>query len=322
MIVDLHSHYFPPSAIGPGSPVSSSPAAAETVDLHVSGRTFRVPAALLDAGRQVADAERQGLDRRALLAPPFTVLYELPPDAGVQWSRRVNDGIAAAAQAYPDHLVGFAVVPLQAGGEVAAAELVAAVRDRGLGGVEVLTSVCGAPLDTPDLEPFWAAAADLGVPVFIHPHFVSGAERMAGFHLRNLIGNPAETALTGAQLLFGGLLDRHPRLTVVLAHGGGALPHLAGRLEHGHRRRPELAAVPTAPREGLRRFHYDTVVFDATVLRHVGEIVGFDRLVVGSDYPFDMADEDPVAFLASAGLPWSVTKAILHAADRVLPGVN
>ncbi|WP_406080125.1 amidohydrolase family protein [Micromonospora sp. NBC_00858] len=322
MIVDLHSHYFPPSATGPGSPVSSDPAAAGEVVLHVSGHRVRVPEALLDAGQQVADAKRQGLDRRILLAPPFTVLYELPPDAGVDWSRRVNDGMAAAMHAHPDHLIGFAVVPLQAGGDVAAAELEHAVRGLGLAGVEVLTSVAGAPLDTPDLEPFWAAAADLGVPVFIHPHFVSGADRMSRFHLRNLVGNPTETALTGAQLLFGGLLDRHPGVTVVLAHGGGALPHLVGRLEHGYRHRAEFDATPGGPREGLRRFHYDSVVFDPAVLRHVGEIVGFDRLVVGSDYPFDMADEDPVAFLASADLSGPVTKAILHAADRVLPGVN
>ncbi|WBB71326.1 amidohydrolase family protein [Micromonospora sp. WMMD1128] len=321
MIVDLHSHYLPPSAVGPGSPVSAGPATEQTV-LSFDGADYRVPQALLNAEQQVTDAQRQGLDRRVLLVPPFAVRYELAPRAGVDWSRRLNDGIAAAVQAYPRHLIGFAVVPLQAGGEAAAAELVAAVRGRGMSGVEVLTSVGGEPIDAPELEPFWAAAAELGVPVFVHPHFVSGAARMSRFHLRNLVGNPTETALTGAQLLFGGLLDRHPGLTVVLAHGGGALPHLVGRLEHGHRHRAELADLPTGPRAQLRRFHYDSVVFDPTVLRHVGEIVGFDRLVVGSDYPFDMADEDPVGFVASADLPRTVTESVLHAAARVLPGLT
>jgi len=319
MIVDLHSHYFPPSAATSGSPVVAGPVDGGSVSLRVGAQEFRVPAALLDAGRQVVDADERGLDRRALLAPPFTVLYELPPDAGVAWSRRVNEGIAGAADAHRDRLLGFATVPLQAGGDVAGGELAAAVGDLGLAGVEILTSVCGGALDTPELEQFWAAAADLGVPVFVHPHFVSGADRMARFHLRNLVGNPTETALTGAQLIAGGLLDRHPGLTVVLAHGGGALPHLVGRLEHGYLHRPELRDAARSPRAGLRSFYYDSVVFDPMVLRHLGEIVGYDRVVVGSDYPFDMAEDRPVEFVENAALPPHTVAGILHAADRVLP---
>jgi aminocarboxymuconate-semialdehyde decarboxylase len=318
MIVDLHSHYFPPSAATPDSPLVAGPASDGLRSLWVRGQEVRVPAALLDADRQVVDAEEQGLDRRALLAPPFTVLYELEPDDGVAWSRRVNAGIAAAVDAHPDRLVGFATVPLQAGGDIAGAELDTVIRRDGLAGVEILTSVCGSALDTPELEQFWAAAEELAVPVFIHPHFVSGAQRMTQFHLRNLIGNPTETALTGAQLLAGGLLERHPGLTIVLAHGGGALPHLVGRLEHGHQRRAEFRDVRLSPRDGLRRFYYDSVVFDPVVLRHLGEIVGFDRVVVGSDYPFDMAVDQPVAFIETSGLPLDSARTVLHATDRLL----
>jgi aminocarboxymuconate-semialdehyde decarboxylase len=318
MIVDLHSHFFPPAAATPDSPVVAGPAGDGLCSLRVRGQEHRVPASLLDADRQVVDAEEQGLDGRVLLAPPFTVLYELEPGDGVAWSRRVNDGIAAAVDAHPGRLIGFATVPLQAGGDIAGAELEAAIRRQGLAGVEILTSVCGGALDTVELEQFWAAAEELAVPVFIHPHFVSGAQRMARFHLRNLIGNPTETALTGAQLLAGGLLERHPGLTIVLAHGGGALPHLVGRLEHGYQRRAEFRDVNLLPRDGLNRFYYDSVVFDPAVLRHLGEIVGFERVVVGSDYPFDMAMDQPVKFVETSGLPPHIARSVMHAADRVL----
>ena len=314
MIVDLHSHFLPADV---GGPVETVHRGDGRCVLRVRGHDLELPDALLDPAAQVADADARGLDGRVLQPPPFTVLYELDPVAGIDWSRRLNDGTAAAAADFPGRLLPFATVPLQAGGDAAAAELDRAVSG-GHVGVEVLTSVCGADLGTPDLEQFWAAAAALRVPVFVHPHVIAPWPRMAPFHLRNLVGNPAETALTGAAMLAGGLLSRHPDLVVVLAHGGGTLPSLIGRLQHGREVRPEFSETALDPVEGVRRLHFDSVVFDARVLRHLAELVGPDRIVVGSDFPFDMAEADPAGFVARAGLAPDATETVLHAAGRLL----
>lgn len=319
MIADLHSHYFPPrAALAARAPVRVGPGPdASQVLISAYGQNLIVPAAVTDVRAQQRDAEEQGLDLRALLPPPFTVLYELDPEAGARWARQLNEGTAEAAAVSPRTLAGFATVPLQAGGDRAAAELQHAVSSLGLSGAEILTSVCGGGLDAPELKQFWAAAAELGVPVVIHPHYVGGADRMGAYYLRNLVGNPAETALAGARLLFSGLLTRDPGLRVVLCHGGGALPHIIGRLQHGYRERPELAAAAD-PRDGLRRLYYDTVVFDPMTLRHLVELVGADRLVVGSDYPFDMAEPRPAGFVEDAGLAPDDAATILHSAGQLL----
>ncbi|GIH20934.1 amidohydrolase family protein [Rugosimonospora africana] len=318
MIVDLHSHFFPAEAANAARSsvrVEAGPSAGQT-HLRVDGQDFIVPAAITDPATQAREATQAGLDARALLPPPFAVRYELDPDDGVDWSRRLNEGTAAAAASDPERLIGFASVPLQAGGERAAAELDYAIGSLGLRGVELLTSVCGTGLDAAQFDTFWAAVAELGVPVVIHPHYVAGAQHMRQYYLRNLVGNPTETALAGARLIYSGLLRRYPGLHVILCHGGGALPHIIGRLRHGFRSRPELRDAAD-PDEGLRRLFYDTVVFDPTVLRHLAELVGHRQLVVGSDYPFDMAEPRPAAFVADSGLSEQAVASVLHSADRL-----
>src|SRR5204862_7962028 len=146
--------------------------------------------------------------------------YELSAEAGVRWARALNDGLAAAARAFPDAFVGLATLPLQ-DLPAALAELERAVHDLGLAGVEIATNLNGVELDDPTLDPFWARAEALRLAVLIHPHYVAGAGRMGGYHLANLVGNPAETALAGARLLFGGVLERFARLRLIRAHGGG-----------------------------------------------------------------------------------------------------
>lgn len=320
MVADLHSHYFPLRA---GASRGAAVTVREVADdgrrvcLRVGGHDMVVPASVADPVAQRADADAQGLSARALLPPPFTVLYELAGTAGTAWARTLNEHVAEDAATDPEHLIGFATVPLQAGGAVAAGALDHAVTALGLCGVEILTSVVGRGLDDPGLAEFWAAAAELGVPVVVHPHYVAGAERMGAYHLRNLVGNPTETALAGARMLYSGLLTRHPGLRVVLCHGGGALPHIIGRLRHGYLNRPEFADA-TDPADGLRRFYYDTVVFGPAALRHLVDIVGADRVVVGSDFPFDMAEPRPVGFVADAGLGAEATDTILRSADRLV----
>jgi aminocarboxymuconate-semialdehyde decarboxylase len=320
MIVDLHSHYFPLDAVRGMTDVAveATEHADGSVHFTLGDQAMTLPTQLVDLEMQMDDLHRQQLARRVLQTPPFTILYELPPDTGVLWSRALNDGIAAAARSYPESFIGFATVPLQ---DVAAAvtELGRAMGELGLRGVEILTTINGIGLDTPTLDPFWAEAERLDVPILIHPHYVAGTERLDGYYLRNLIGNPTETAIAGARLLFGGVLERFPGLRIILSHGGGALPQISGRLRHGFAVRPEARERARDPLAQLNRLFYDTIVFDPLVLRHLVEVVGASQVVLGTDYPFDMGVEETVSFVRQAGLAAPDCDVILNAADRILP---
>lgn len=318
MIIDLHSHYFPlgvlrPFTDGPAKIVEES---SDSITMSFAGSTLTLDLDLFDLDRQIDAMRRQRIDRRALMLPPFTILYELPVREGTSWARAVNDWIVAASRSHPDAFIGFATVPLQ-DVEAAVAELTR-VADLGLQGVEILTNINGTELDDTSLEPFWSKVESLAFPILIHPHHVAGAERMDGYHLRNLVGNPTETALAGARLLFGGVLERHPELNIILSHGGGALPHLIGRMRHGFEIRSEARTRAVKPFDSLRRLYYDTIVFDRMILRHMIEIVGTSQVVLGTDYPFDMAEEDPVGFIQSSGFPEDVTNSILTSGQRLI----
>jgi aminocarboxymuconate-semialdehyde decarboxylase len=311
VIVDAHAHLFPARWLpaGDGLPMRCRDLSESTVELAGAGTRTVVSARLLDPQAAAADARQAGCDLRAVMAPPFTMLYELDDDDADRWCKALNDAMAAAVATEPT-LLGYAAVPLRSG-RLAAAELHRAITELGLCGAGILTSAAGRGLDDADLLPFWRAAAELGAPVFIHPHYVSGHAATEHLYLRNLVGNPLETTVAGAQLVLGGVLDAVPDLRVILAHGGGALPHLAGRLDRGVEVRRELAGVVGLPSRQLGRLHYDTVVFDPRVLRHIGELVGFDRLTIGTDYPFDMGMDRPVDFVRRSGLSDAQIETIL-----------
>lgn len=319
MIIDLHSHYLPPMAVKAAGPVPLR--LEERPDgtyLFTDGpRSLTLERSLFDLEQQIRDMARQGLDRKALSVPPFAFQYELDAATRLRWSRALNDGIAAAVRTYPHAFLGFATLPLP---DVAAAltELERAVSDLGLSGVEIAGNIAGVELDDPILEPFWARIEQLGLPVLIHPHHVPGANRMQEYHLRNLVGNPVETALAASRLIFGGVLERYPGLRIILSHGGGALPALVGRLAHGFAARPECKVRATAPMESLRRLFYDTIVFDGMVLRHLVERVGAGQVVLGTDYPFDMSEDQPVSFLRNAGLSAGEPELILRSGARLI----
>lgn len=317
MIADLHCHIFPADAARRARTSITVEPEGDGWRYSSSGRSLLLDEGLYDLDMQRADMQRQGVARRALAIPPFTLSYHLPAPEGIRWAAAINEGIAEAVAAHPQQFVGFATVPLQdvAG---AVAELRRAVHQLHLSGVEIATNIHGVELDDPALDPFWEAAAGLRLPVLVHPHDVAGVDRMGAYYLNNLVGNPLETTLAGSRLLFGGVLERHPGLRVILSHGGGALPHLVGRLRHGHAARPEAKLRAADPLGHLPKLYFDTVVFDHGVLRHVVEQAGASQVVLGTDYPFDMGEPDPVGFVRGSGLSTAEIETILGNGARLL----
>jgi aminocarboxymuconate-semialdehyde decarboxylase len=271
-----------------------------------------VEPALCDADALLADADRAGIAVRVISLPPFLLRHDLDPADGVAYSRAMNEGLRAVAASSPDRLRVFGTVPLQTPAD-AADELKRVTLEFGFAGVEIATNVASRmELDAQELEPFWTAAASLGSIVLIHPHDVRGAERLQGYHLRNLVGNPLETAVAAARLVFGGVLARHPALGIVLSHGGGAFPWLLGRLDRGFAVRPECRTIEARPSEWARRFLYDSVLLDGRMLAALVQWVGHDRVVVGTDFPFDMGDPDPVGAVRAAVPGTPAQQAILR----------
>jgi aminocarboxymuconate-semialdehyde decarboxylase len=209
-------------------------------------------------------------------------------------------------------VAALGTVPLQ-DPRPASQELRALMADGVLGGVEVAANVGGRYLGDDAFEPFWAAAEETGAVVFVHPTTRGFDAPVFGEHyLWNAVGNPFETTVTAAHLVMTGTMERHPGLKVVLAHGGGAILTLRGRLRHAHSFQPDARSrLRESPEESLRRFHYDTVVHDAGLLRGLVETVGADRVVLGSDHPFDMGDLRPADTVRSADLDPSDEAAVL-----------
>jgi aminocarboxymuconate-semialdehyde decarboxylase len=213
----------------------------------------------------------------------------------------VNDGIAGIVAKWPDRFVGIGTVPLQ-DADLAVKELDRAVKALGLRGVEINTHVNGRNLTDPalGLEKFFARVQELGVVLFIHPNGFTDAQRLTDHYFNNVIGNPMETTIAVSHLIFDGVMQRNPKLKVVLAHGGGYLAHYWARMDHAHRARPDCRRVIKRPPSSyLSKFFFDTITFDPDMLRHLVDKYGADHVLLGTDYPYDMGEEDPVGLIES-----------------------
>src|SRR5690606_13278543 len=209
-----------------------------------------------------ADMDRLGIDVQVISPVPTQYYYFAEGDLGREAARIVNDGIAAAVARHPERLAGMGTVPLQVP-ELAIAEMKRCVNDLGLRGIEISSNVAGRELADSTFRPFFAAAEEMGVLLFLHPLGFTHGQRLSEHYLNNLIGNPLESAIAVAHLIFGGVLDAHPGLKLCVAHGGGYLPTYWGRMDHAWRARSDCRQhISRPPSEYLRRLYFDTVVYD------------------------------------------------------------
>ncbi len=255
-----------------------------------------------------------------LSATPQTYLYDQEAALGVATSTLQNDQIAKLVKAHPDRFMGIATLPMQAP-DRAAAELTRAVRQLGMHGAMIGSNIAGRNLDDPALEPVWAAAAELGAFMIIHPTNVAGADRLRSYYLNNLIGNPLDTTIAAACLVFGGVLQRHPKLNVCLVHGGGFVPYQAGRWVHGWHVRPEPQVnVKQSPEPWIDRFYYDSILHAKPQLEFLVSSVGSSRVLLGSDYPYDMGTGECVRQVVALGIDDDSKAAILNGNAKTLLG--
>ncbi len=314
MIVDVHSHVFPDHFLralardGAAYGTRLEERGTDRIVWSSPHQSARIGPVFYDVPERLAALDRWGITVQALsLSPPM--LYWAPPALGCDLAALFNEEVAAICRAHPDRLVALATLPLQ-DMDGAVAEAARAVR-AGCRGLYVGTNVNGRYLDDPAFAPLWEFAQRERVPVFTHPLNNAGEDRMGAWHLGNSIGNPGETALAAGRLIMGGVLDRYPGVEVVLAHGGGSLAFLAGRMDHAYAVRPECReAIPARPSTYLRRLYVDTITHGDQALAFLVTACGAGRVLLGTDHPYDMADVDPIGRLRRLELPPSEMTAI------------
>ena len=302
MRVDIHSHTAPAKYVeairrdpkSMGCRIEKDDQGGESIVQEI-GRSTRLRPSLIDPERRLRQVAAEQIDVIVeSLLPPLLPLWA-PAAVAVRVCQIVNDAIAEDAARFPGRMVGMGVLPFQEVGE-ATRELDRIVKQHRMPSVLIPASVHGKNLDEPEFFPFFERAQELDVLIFIHPHEVAAADRLKRYALANLIGNPLETTIAQASLIFGGVLERLPNLKICCAHAGGFSPWIRGRWRHGHSSRHEAREVITRPvYEYLSRFYFDTCIFDRESLEFLIRTMGSDHVLLGTDYPTPMIDAGQVS---------------------------
>lgn len=307
--VDIHAHVVIPAAnnymaphVDPMRIAMVKHANDETRAVNVKQDEDRMPVAMSDIADRIAVLDAQGIDKQVAAPPPPQCYYQSPVEHAVKGSQIVNDGMAEWVGQQPDRFAGLGTVALQSP-EDAATELKRCVNELGLKGVMILTNVDGEEVGANRFEPFWRTAEETGALVMIHPNGFTEGRRFHEHYFSNVLGNPLETTTALHYLIFNGVLERMPDLKILGVHGGGFLPAYSGRIDHAWgARKDSRGGLKSPPTESLRKCYFDSVVFTHHQLEYLVDVFGEDKVVMGSDYPFDMADYDPVGHIATSGL--------------------
>lgn len=327
--IDVHAHLMVLQALYEMR--AAHPDIAPEVDVRDEGVYLRFPGRMplgprpIDLEGRLADMDRQRVDIQTASIPPPQYHYHVEAAAGVDFARIQNDGLISVSDTYPDRLHVLATLPLQ-DIEASIAELRRVSEHPRVRGVQIGTNVNGTNLDDHRFEPLWSALASEDLPILIHPdqRDSAGKDRLQKYFLVNFIGNPVESTIAIASLVFGGVLARHPELRFGFVHGGGFAPYQTGRWDHGWTCRPEAKeAIAEPPTTYFNRLFFDSLTHDALSLEMLGRRVGWRQVFVGSDYPADMASDDPVGAVQDLGLSAEDETAVLAGnAERFLRPVD
>ena len=303
--VDIHCHYMNTEVaakVAHLNPAQHEPMAiysnAATREANAKQVKERGPK-LTDIALRLKDMDGMGIDIQAVSPAPHQTYYWTDPGMGAELSRAVNERLAEIVAQHPDRFVALGTVPLQ-DSSLAIAELEHCVRKLGMRGVEINPSVKGMDLTDAKLglDKFFAAVQALDVIIFMHPIGFTHGERLVDHYFNNVIGNPLETTVATSHLIFDGVLERHPKLKVVLPHAGGYLAHYWARMDHAYKARPDTRGqMKRKPSSYLEKFYFDTITFDHGMLAHLIARFGADHVLLGTDYPYDMGMERPIEFI-------------------------
>lgn len=326
-VIDLHAHVIVPELLREAAPTEEwRPAVSRDDDgirLELGGKVLRsVVEEFVDIAGILEVQDARGVD--VVVVSPFVPLLFAGAPAPVAAERAglQNDGLRRMVRDHPGRVEALGAVPLQ-DPDLAARELRALMADGVLRGTEITASVDGVYLGDPRFEPVWAAAAETGAVVFVHPTTSAFDDPVfSDYYLWNCVGNPTEIGVSAAHVVLAGVLDRHPDLKLMFSHGGGTLRALHGRIAHAHRSVPAAGAVALDPAAAIGRLYFDSVVHDEQLLRELVSFAGADHVVLGSDYPFDMGSQDPRRFVEGAGLDPADAAAVLGGTAACLLGLR
>lgn len=300
-IIDIHAHYYPEAylqlvaAEGEQHGIHCRWSNGVQPEISIGGIKTPIERRYYNIPHRIESMDAQGVGIHALsLTQPM--VYWAPGNLSKRLSEAYNDSCIMTHLTHPDRFIGLAILPMHEP-VLALAELSRISDAPGICGIYMGTRIGNIELSDPSLFPVFEAIEEYGYPVFLHPISVSDPRRLRKFYLTNLIGNPTESAVAASHLIFGEVLDRFPELTFCLPHGGGALPYLIGRITHGWGVRPECRHLPNPPDSYLRRFYYDTITHSHPALDYLISLVGTDRVLLGSDFCFDMSYQRPVEFV-------------------------
>lgn len=295
LALDIHCHFFPQAFLDAARKPNTFQASLER---RADGREHLVCPGNFDhpltpdfyaAEQMLADMDATDMTMAAISSAPPTLSYWADAAATRELAAAINESIAERVKSHPKRFLGLATVPLQ-DIDASVTEARRAIAELGLHGFQIGSNVGGKNLNHPDYFPFFEAVADLDVPLFIHPYIPPGEERMQDYYLHNLLGMVTETGLAIASVIYGGILERLPNLKIVFAHAGGVFPYIVGRMDHGYEVRIEECqkAIPHPPSHYLKQVYFDCMSFNSRALRYLVDTVGAERVLLGSDYPFDM----------------------------------